>query len=321
MKPARKTMLAMLVVFLGGCEPINDSEQIQVSTQAQSLVTQVKTWLPGAYSNYAQVYEDQSDQPATDLNIRQLKTNDETVFLFESEQRQSDVSNHEIYWLKTNPTTQKPELHFAYLTEDDISLPVSKVLTIAWQRVNPGCVIELVQTDDQLNGNTNPDSCLFDHLLQGETRLQRNLTLNADSLTIENTLAAPTGLDSTEHDILKLQKHRVFEGWASSRTPAGPDQELPGPWHLSNIFSIRDDGRTHNIRDQEMASIGFGLQLAKLKWIEEKPQHMRLSIINMETGGIQAYTWFDPESKSFELNFDWFQTNLELKQNETGVSE
>ena len=83
MKPTRKTMLVLLALLLGACEPINDSEPIQVSAKTQTLVNQVKTWLPGAYSNYAQVYENQSDQPATDFSIRQLKTNGEPVFLFE----------------------------------------------------------------------------------------------------------------------------------------------------------------------------------------------------------------------------------------------
>jgi hypothetical protein len=321
MRSIRVITLASIAVLLGSCEPTTDNQNLPSSKESQALKTQIQSWFPGAYSNYAQRHEDEFAKPVTDLDIRQLNTNGEPVFLFESMQRDSDTSSHEVYWLKTKHGSPNAELHFSYLTEDDLSLPITEVLAIAWQRVNPGCVIEVIQKADQISGQTNPDTCVFEHLLQGETRLHRTISLSEDSLTIENSLTAPGAQDSTDITVLNLQKHRVFNGWASSRTPAGPEQEFAGDWKLSTIFSIRDDGRINNIRDQNRESIGFGVQLAKLKWVEDKPQHMLLSIINMETGFTQAYTWFDPENEILELNLSWFQTNLELKQTDPAESE
>ena len=310
-------MPLLVTLLLGACTPLAKIPETPESVNRQLVADQIANWLPGAYSNFAQIHEDDTSRPVTDIKIRKLKTAEEPVFLLESQQRESGASVYDIYWLKLNQSTQDVELHFARLRADELMLAIPDVLAAAWQRVVPGCVIVMSQPGGLIEGRSNPQTCFFEHLVQGETRLERSLSLGAETLNIENTLAVAAGQVPAQSALLKLQKHHTFEGWASTRTPAGPDQDRPGDWQLSNVFNIRDDGRINRLYDTEMNAMPYGLQLARLPWREGEPPYMLLSIINMEHQAIQGYSWFEPESESINLNLDWFQTNLEpVKQAE-----
>jgi len=304
-------MPLLMNLLLGACTQLAKPPETPEAGNRQPVAEHISNWLPGAYSNFAQTHEDDTAKPVTDVKIRKLKTAGEPVFLLESQQRDSSASVYDIYWLKLNQGTQEIELHFAHLRADELTLAIPDVLAAAWQRVVPGCVIVMSQSGELLEGRSNPQTCFFEHLLQGETRLERFLSLGAETLNIENTLTVPAGQVPVQSVLLKLQKHHTFEGWASTRTPAGPDQDRPGEWQLSNVFNIRDDGRINRLYDTEMNAMQYGLQLAKLPWREGEPPYMLLSIINMEHQAIQGYSWFEPESESINLNLDWFQTNLE----------
>lgn len=303
----------LMAGLLNACVALPEPRQTAADINGRVLIERIQNVLPGAYSNFAQTYQNHSSDPVTDINIRQLKTVGEPVFLFESEQRGLDTSIYDIYWLKLNPQTQQAEFHFARLRKDELSLPTQTVVAKVWQRVQPGCVVVLSDAEDRLAGQTNPDTCMFEHPLRGESRLIHSLLIGNDTLNIKTEYSYADTQPSTDIHLLELQKHRIFEGWAGTRPETVQGQDRPGEWQLSSVFSLRDDGRLTSLRNRQTTSMGFGLRLSKLPWIEGKPPYMLLAVINLESGAIQAYKWFEPETERFDLNLDWFQANLELR--------
>lgn len=314
MNRPRKLALILLTVVLGGCASNPGTPQNPIDNRGEVNINTILSRLPGSYSNYAYHHDRNSDGPVTDLSIRQLKTDGDQVFLFESESREPGFSQYDIYWLKLNQKSNQAELHFTRLSDDELSLPLQDILSIAWRRVLPGCVIKIAGDDTQLSGQTNPDTCRFEHPLQGETRLIRELSIGEESLTIKTELQGAGSKGPNDVTLLELQKHRTFEAWASIRIEPGQQQGDPGMWQLSQVFNTRDDGRVSQLYDQQMASMGFGLQLARLQRFDGEPAYYKLSIINLNSGQIQAYKWFKPDSARLNLNLDWFQSNLEQKQ-------
>ena len=313
----RNPALLFLVATLCNCTTSPVSREIPLENTGTADINALRDLLPGAYSNYAQAYDKSPDKPVTDINIRQLKTDAGLVFLYESELRGMDTSSQEIYWLKPNRQTGQAEIYFTALREDELSLPLKDILSVAWQRVEPGCAVKMSRTGDQFNGQTNPATCRFKHPLQGETTLSRSLSIDKDTLVIGTGLKSSTGSQATDEALLQLQKHRIFTGWASTRLEAIQQQGQPAMWPLSQVFSIRDDGRLSHLYGQQMDSMGFALQLSRLHRFEGEKPYYHLSVINLESGLTQAYRWFNPDSERLNLNLDWFQTNLELHKPES----
>ncbi|MDX2416854.1 MAG: CpcT/CpeT family chromophore lyase [Xanthomonadales bacterium] len=312
MNASRKLASLFLVAILCSCATGPAPRNIPFDDMGEANIEALRDLLPGKYSNFAQAHDQGTGSPVTDINIRQLKTGADLVFLYESELRDLDSSSQEIYWLKPNRQTGQAELYFTALREDELSLPLQEILSIAWQRVEPGCVIRMSRDGDQFNGQTHPDTCRFKHPLQGETRLSRNLSIDRDALIIKTELKSAIGSQTSDEALLELQKHRMFIAWTSIRPEASQQQDQPAMWPLSQVFSIRDDGRLNQLYDQQMRSMGFGLQLARLHRLEGEKPYYQLSVINLESGQIQAYQWFKPDTERLNLNLDWFQTNLEL---------
>jgi hypothetical protein len=298
----------LLSAVLSNCASSPDAP---ASNEAGLDINTLQELLPGTYSNFAQIINKGTDGPVTDIRIRQLMTLGEPVFLFASELRGLESSSHDVYWLKLNRQTQQAEFHFTHLMEDELSLPMQDILATAWQRVVPGCVLPVNRVGDRFNAQTNPDTCVFEDPLQGETRLIRSLSIGADMLTIKTELKGSGGKKSGDDTLLELQKHRVFLGWASTRIEAGQQQDKPGEWQLSQVFTTHDDGRVNHLYDQDMVVMAFGLQLARLHRFDAEAPYLQLSVINLENGQTQAYQWFEPGSERLNLNLDWFQTNLE----------
>lgn len=312
MKPCQVVALLILSTILNGCATQQADGSSSIEHLGELGFQTISEFLPGAYSNFAQNHDTGPDNPVTDINIRQLKTSGEPVFLFASELRDLGSSNHDVYWLKLNPTTHQAEFHFTRLTEEELSLPMQDTLTMAWQRVLPGCVISMKRAGEQFTGHTNPETCRFEHPLQGETRLLRHLTIGAGSLSIDTELETAGDVAEPDMQLLELQKHRDFTGWTSIRINAGQQQNEPGEWQLSQVFNTRDDGRVSQLYNQQMESMGFGLQLARLHRFDGESPYYLLSVINLANGQIQAYKWLEPGSERLNFNLDWFQTSLEL---------
>lgn len=314
MNGTRKLALLLLFTLLCNCATKPAPSEVPLDHMGEANIEALRDLLPGAYSNYAQAYDKGPDRPVTDINIRQLKTGTDTVFLYESELRDLDSTNQEIYWLKSNRQTGQAELFFTPLGEDELSLPLKEILSIAWQRVEPGCVIRMSRTAEQFNGQTNPDTCRFKHPLQGETKLSRNLSIDKDTLVVKTRLESAMGSQASDEVLLELQKHKIFVGWASARPESNLQQDQAAMWPLSQVFSIRDDGRLNPLYGQQMDSMGFGLQLSRLHRFEDEKPYYQLSVINLESGLTQAYQWFNPGTERLNLNLDWFQTSLEISR-------
>lgn len=309
----RKLTPLLLAAVLGACASPPLTPDKPPENQGDADMQTLQNLLPGAYSNFAQNHDDGPGRPVTDINIRQLKTVGEPVFLFESGPRGLDQPGYEIYWLKLNRQTRRAEFYFTRLREGEVSLPMQDTLARAWQRVVPGCVVPMRYVDDQLTGQTDPGTCLFEHPLEGEKRLIHKLSLGKNTLTIKTELTGPGEPDPGSGVHLELQKHRSFKGWASVRIKTDQQQGDPAQWQLSQVFNTRDDGRVSQLYDQQMVPMGFGLQLARLHRLDGEPPYYLLSVINLKSGQTQAYQWFKPETKNPGLNLDWFQTGLELE--------
>jgi len=314
MKVFRKLALLFLVASLCNCTtgPAPGNNSFDKTAEAEADTEALRDLLPGVYSNFAQAHDQGPGSPVTDIKIRQLKTGTDLVFLFENELRDQDSSSQEIYWLKPNRQTGQAELYFTPLREDELSLPLKEILSIAWQRVEHGCVIGMSRTGDWFSGQTNTDTCRFKHPLHGETGLSRSLSIDGNTLIIRTGLNNAMESRTGEEAPLELQKHRMFTGWASTRPLASQQQDQATMWPLSHVFSIRDDGRLNQLRDQQMVPMGFSLQLARLHRFEGEKPYYKLSVINLESGQIQAYQWFKPDTERMNVNLDWFQSDLEL---------
>ena len=304
----------LMAVLLGSCATkpgiLNNPPVNNAAADMQTL----QSLLPGAYSNFAQTHADDPGGPVTDIHIRQLKTDGEPVFLFESGLRGSDQQDFDIYWLKLNRQSGQAEFYFTRLREDEVSLPMQDTLALAWQRVEPGCVITMRRIDHRLKGQTDPDSCVYEHPLEGASRLTRELSVGQDDMTITTELTGGAQQDSHSAAHLEFQKHRGFVGWASIRSEeTDPQQDEPGAWQLSQVFNTRDDGRVSRLYDQQMQPWDFGLQLARVHRFEGQPPYYLLSVINLKSGQTQAYRWFEPGTERLNLNLDWFQTGLEFE--------
>jgi len=315
MKTLHKLLVLPLVAALGSCASSPGLLESTGNDAAEQDINDLRDMLPGVYSNIAWKEAQGVDTPVTDLRIRQLQTNGEPVFLFEQYLRGQDIYSYDLYWLKQNHKKRHAELYFTRLDENELSLPMQDTLSNAWRRVLPGCVIPLERAGNQFTGATDPATCVFEDPLRGQTRLSRRLSADGDVMTIETGLRDAGNRRTGDDLLLELQKHRTFTGWASFRTEAG-QQDEPGEWQLSQVFQLRDDGRVNHLYDQQMSLLDFGLQLARLHRFDGEAPYYKLSVINLESGQIQAYQWFDPGSADLNLNLDWFQANLALTQPE-----
>lgn len=308
MKNYRKPILAALCATLGGCA---GAPGIPPGDTGETDTGSIVRLLPGYYSNYAQMHDLGADGPVTDINIRQLKTASEIVFLFTSELRGQDVASYDLYWLSNDRRTRQAAFHFSRLTQDELSLPMQETLSIARQRVVPGCALPVKRAGDRFEGQTDPATCVFEDPMQGRTSLVRSLSINGEALTIKNRVAASKAGEDGGEASLVLQRHHGYVGWASIRLEPVTQQGEPGAWQLSLVFNARDDGRIVDLYDPQMAPMAFGLQLARLPRFEGEPAYFKLSVINQANGQTQAYQWFEPESEFLNMNLDWFQAGLE----------
>ena len=312
----RKLALLLLTAFLCSCAAGPDTRNLSANGEAKPDIETLQQMLPGAYSNFAQVHDQQPDVPVTDISIRQLKTIGDPVFLFEQKLRGQATSSFDLYWLRRNRQTGLAEFHFTHLAEGELSLPMQEVLSIAWQRVLPGCAIPLNRDGINFSGQTDPANCVFEHPLQGEIRLKRGFSIGRDGMTIKTATQGIGNQNSNEETLLELQKHRGFKARASLHDESGQPQGAAEVWQMSQDFNIRDDGRVNDLYGQDMTPMGFGLQLARLYRVDGEPPQYLLSVINRENGQTQAYQWFKQDSKFLNLEFDWFQASLEAIEQE-----
>jgi hypothetical protein len=65
-----------------------------------------------------------------------------------------------------------------------------------------------------------------------------------------------------------------------------------------------------------MSSMGYAIQLAKLYRQDGEPPSLKVELINIETGGTQAFKWFDPAAESIDYELDWLKVRLDLVKTE-----
>lgn len=313
MKHSSKTRLLCLAVLLAVLTNQSYAQADSDDSDTTMLLDRIRQTLPGSYSNFAQVNSNGAGRLATDLNIRQLYVEGEPVFIFESQQRGTIDASFDIYWFKLNPETNQPGFHFAHLSGNELSLSLEATLATAWKRVLPGCIIALEVTNDLLQGHTQPDDCKFEDPIRGKNRVYRMLTLGNNSLQLETIVVGPGDEFIPGSKTLNMLQHRLYTGTVSIRldTDTDPTETTAAEWRDSGNFNIYDDGRINRLYDNR-STIGFALQLARLYRHEGEPPQLKVSIINVETGGTQAFRWIKPTSEPVEFDLEWIKVKLAL---------
>jgi|GEM_PF-3064238 len=298
--------------------PAFDAQQSQRS-QEYPLYSDLQNWLPGFYSNYAQVIEAGGEEDSvTDLTISQLPTQNEPVFLFESQQRDSAVANYDLYFVKLNPESGQQELHFSRMTGSDLSKPLPETLAIGWARVLPECVITLapfnvqtpVSVDRQLFGKSKTETCRFEDPIHGEIAFERSLSISSDQINMTEVELKPGEVIAEQPVVIQFQQHQAYEGTVSLSSAASGDDEGTSGWQTSTTFNLYDDGRVSHVYDSDMKKMNYSIRLSRLHWRDNEPPYLRLEILHLESGEAQAYSWFDPDSKQIDWELDWAEVHL-----------
>lgn len=283
------------------------------------LYSDLQNWLPGYYSNYTQLIEaGAAEDSVIDLNISQLPTPNEPVFLFESKQRFSVLANYDLYFVKRNPASGQLELHFTRMTGSDLSKSLPETLDIGWQRAVPGCVITLApfnrqtltSVDRQLFGKSNTETCRFEDPIHGEIGFERSLSISSNQINMTGVELKPGEGLEVQPEATHFQKQQAFEGTVSLNSAiTGDDKDTPG-WQTSTTSNLYDDGRVSHLYDAEMEKMVYAIRLSRLHWRENEPPYLKLEVIHLESGLAQAYSWFDPDLKQIDWELDWVKVHL-----------
>ena len=313
-----------LVCLLTACStPVTKdplpSDIVDFADQASQLFSELQSSLPGFYSNYTQVIEaGGSEDSVTDLTVIQLATQKEPVFIFESRLRGAIFASLDLYFAKLNPESRQPELHFSRMTGSELSMSLAETLDTGWKRVEPGCVIALApfyrqtltSVDGQLFGKSNTETCLFDDPLHGRISFERSLSISSNQIAMTEVELKPGEVIDQFPMARQFQKHQTYEGTISLNASVLADDIRSSGWQQSTTFNLYDDGRIRHPYDSEMKNMDYAVRLSRLHWRENQPPYLKLEIVNLISGGTQAYSWFSPESKQIDWELDWVKVHL-----------
>jgi len=320
MNNTMKILLTLVLLatsgLLSSCAMQSTARTAPADHGAQVLIERLQAALPGAYSSYAQVQDSAAGSPVIDLNIRPLNIPGEPVFLFESRTRDLRSTDDDIYWVKQNPQSGRAELHFTRLTGDELSMSLQDTLAIAWQRVQPGCVIVLSADAQHIYGQSRPESCRFENPFEGETRFYRSFSLGPTGLEMATEALRPGEQATPANRKLILQKLKIYQ----ARVSVGKLDQTTGKygeWQSSAPFNIRDDGAVIRLYSSDMKPMQIAVQLALLHWRDGEPPYYKFTVIDSLTGLTQAYRWFKAGSEPIVMKLKWFRAELELKLPET----
>ena len=306
-----KYIAPFLSLLIAACAAQQEQPPLSSPSLVSSQIEALRSAFPGAYSNVAQLHSSGAGGPVTDVVVRHLTADREATFLISRKFREGEVNQHQLYWFSEGASPEVLEARFAPLGEAQLTLPLPQLLDAAAARFRPGCELVLAATPDGLTGQTNPETCRFRHPDAGDVGLLREFNFGHGKLLIAERLLDPNGKRVGEDGILRLQKHRRFKGWAGISVDAEAAPDDPGAWRLAGSFGMSDDGRVEPLVDAAGDVLDFGLQLARIRWRADQPPILRLAVIRLDTGTIQAYAWSEPDADMIGINLDWFQAGLE----------
>jgi hypothetical protein len=304
--------LLLLCLALAGCAAAPSQAPVAAPSLALAQLDALRTALPGYYSDFAHRHETGSSGVVTELTIRHLAADGDTAFLVSRRFREGEVDQHQLYLASEAVSGDALVLRFAPLGEAQLGGSVPDILAAARDRFRPGCELVLVATPDGLAGQTDPGNCRFSHPRHGDVGLLRELGFGRGRLAIGERLLDAAGNPAGDDGILRLRKHRRFSGWAGLHVDPDAAPDDPGAWRLAQAFSISDDGRIHTLVDAAGDTFAHGLQLATLRWRADQPEILRLAVVNLGSGKIEAYAWTEPRADRIGINLDWFQAGLEV---------
>jgi hypothetical protein len=308
---------ALPCLLLAACAT-TDNQQEQAESQLGSIALAQRaalvSSLPGAYSNFDQSRGSDGKVPVMDVVIRHLSSDNRSAFLFSGQYRESGERRQQVYLVNPAADEDVIELQFAPVSEAILKQGIPEILAEASRRVRPGCSILLAPTENGLVGESRADICRFEHPTAGTVGLTREVSFGRGKLVIAERMTDDSGQAIAADAVLRLQKHRRWNGWAGVRIDPEAASDDPAAWRLATPFTLADDGRVVSLTDAAGDATGYGLQLAYLSWHSDKPPFLRLALMDMENGKILAYTWSVPGAAQLGMNLDWFQAGLELQQ-------
>ncbi len=263
----------------------------------------------GSYSNFSQAIMADTPENIIDLEIERLGGVSFLLFRVTRTFRDSGVSQARLYRFDPAPDDGQAQLRIRILNEAQAAAELEELLDLAASGFDPGCVIALAVAEGRMRGHTDPATCRFAHPLHGDTGVFRQVAMGDGQLALDEFL-----VDADDDPVGELRRyvfdrHREFRAQGAFRLP-GPDGEL-GPWRMSTVVEMRDDGRRATLFDGDGGPIGYSLQLARLEWQPQQPYYLRLAAYQVETGALQAYYWAEPDAELIEFNRDWLQIRVE----------
>ena len=291
----------------------------QIAQQHPNLLN----WLPGFYSDYAQVIEAGGhEDDVTDLTVRKLATTDTDVFLFKTHKRSAIDATYDLYFIRLDPSSGVPEMEFARMTGSDLSKPLAETLHIGRKRALPGCTISLAQFNIQsltavqtsYIGKSLIDTCQFEDPLHGHTAFERSLSISENQITVTEIALKPGETLSATAEQLPLaklfQKHQAYEGTVSVNMAAVSNNPDTTQWITSTSINFYDDGRVSKLYDTDMQPMNYAIRLSKMKWRKNEPPYLRIEAVDLKSGEALAYSWFDPESAQVDWELEWLEVHL-----------
>jgi hypothetical protein len=309
-----RILATTLCILIAACAVQQERPSVNAPPATIGQIDALRSAFPGVYSNFAQVHAAGTGGPVTEAVIRQLTADREAAFLISRKFREGEVNQHQLYWFTAGSGPDVIEARFAPLGEAELALPLPRILDEAAARFRPGCELIIASTTDGLTGQTNAETCRFEHPEAGDVGLLREFNFGRGKLHIAERLLDTNGNRVGEDGVLELQKHRRFRGWAGIQMDSEASADDPGAWRLASSFELADDGHVEPLVDAAGDMLDFGLQLARIRWRADQPPILRLAVIRLSTGKIQAYAWSEPGSHTLGINLDWFQAGLEFTQ-------
>jgi hypothetical protein len=301
-----------LCLALAGCAAMGTEPPLTAPSLGNAQIDALRSALPGYYSDFSHRHETGDTQAVTEVTIRHLAADGDTAFLVSRRFREGEVDQHQLYQVSEADDEGVLVVRFAPLGAAQLDGSVPSILAAARERFRPGCELVLVATPDGLAGQTDPASCRFSHPRHGDVGLLRELSFGRSRLAIGERLLNAAGKPAGEDGILRLRKHRRFSGWAGVRVMPDALPDDPGAWRLAGTFGMSDDGRVQTLVDAAGDTLDYGLQLATVRWRADQPEILRLAVVNMGSGKIEAYAWTQPQADRVGINLDWFQAGLEV---------
>ncbi len=356
--PAAPATTIVLGAVLCGCSPATSQTDTSVPTEAaataaadgvpastvadsglQADLALMTSWFAGRFDNHLQVAQQKAagvEEPHEHIHSIfapvELPAFGEHVY-YVTQYMDGDPANtyrQRLYTFSADAAENAIVLRiFAFLDDaayTDAHLAPHKLagLTPDKTRPTPGCEVYWRRVEDHFVGATKEQACKIVSRRSGKTLIiSDDLYLDQNQIWIHDravdTEGNPVFGRATPH---KLQRARVFSGWAAVRknailNPAAqPAKSGDGKEDTSymgvSIPMIHDQGQRMVLKDQAGRPLGYEVELAQLVYKSEVQTTpiLKLALYEGDSKSSIVYTWSNPEAQRIGVNIGRVQVGL-----------